>query len=136
MATLHYRALLEPDGHGGYGMVFPEVPGCVSAGDDATDALRMATEALAAHLNLMLEDGEPLPEPAAPDAPLPEWLDFEDAVRLLLALIPFEQPGRAVRLNISMEETMVARVDAAAEARGMSRSAFLTEAARQKLATG
>jgi metal-responsive CopG/Arc/MetJ family transcriptional regulator len=53
-----------------------------------------------------------------------------EPVRLL---VPVEVPGRAVRVNISMDEGLVARRDAAALRRGMSRSAFLAEAVRSAL---
>ncbi len=49
-----------------------------------------------------------------------------EPVRLL---VPVEAPGRPVRVNISMDEGLVARLDAAANRHGMSRSAFLAEAA-------
>jgi len=56
------------------GVVFPGLPGCVSAGDTAQDAARMAQEALALHLEGMLIDGERLPSPLPLEAALPDWL--------------------------------------------------------------
>ena len=56
MQVQHYRALLEPDGKGGYGVVFPDFPGCVSVGADAETAVHQAAEALALHIEGMLED--------------------------------------------------------------------------------
>lgn len=142
MARIYYRALLEPDGRGGYGVVFPELPGCVSHGDDAADAVRMATEALAGHLGSMSEHGDPVPDPAPLDAPLPGWLDEgaepdeAPAERLVRVLVPFEAPGRAVRLSVTIEEGLLERIDAAAAARGMSRSALLAEGARRLIGGG
>lgn len=133
MAIRHYRALLE-QGADGWGVIFPELPGCTSHGDDAEHAAAMAAEALAGHIAAMDEDGEPLPEPAAPDAPLPEWVPMEPGERLIFLLVPVELPGKALRLNISLEEGLVARIDQGAKRRGMSRSAFLAEGARRLLA--
>jgi predicted RNase H-like HicB family nuclease len=65
MAVRHYRALLEPAGDGGWGVIFPEPPGCVSHGRDPDHAKRMAAEALALHLSAMADDGEPMPDPAS-----------------------------------------------------------------------
>ena len=50
---------------GGYSVDFPDLPGCVSAGDTMEEALSMAREALSLHLYGMSEDG--LPFPAATD---------------------------------------------------------------------
>lgn len=101
--------------------------------------MRMAAEALAGHLRLTLEHNELVPEPVAPDAPLPDWLDEPGevpAASFIRVLVPVELPGKAQRLNISLEESLVARIDSAATARGMSRSAFLAEGARRLLAGG
>ena len=132
MATRVYRAILDQAGDGGYGVVFPEVPGCTSHGATPEQALAMGAEALAGHFELLARDGDPLPEPAPLDTPLPPAL-VEDAP-IYVALVPVEVPGKALRINLSMEEGLVRRVDRAAERRGMSRSAFLAEGARRLLA--
>jgi predicted RNase H-like HicB family nuclease len=77
------------------GVVFPKLPGCVSAGADVDDAVRMAHEALALHLAGMIADGEALPGPVALEAPLPDWL-VEEA--------PLVEPGRVpVRVEVAVE---------------------------------
>jgi len=106
---------------------FPDLDGCTSGGDTLQEAARNAAEALALHLEGMAEEGYPIPEPSELDAlPPPE---SGEAMRLLV-------PGRAVRANLSLEEGLLARIDAAAAARGMTRSAFLAEAARRMLTGG
>lgn len=98
MRRVHvYRALLVKDRpeDASLGVVFPELPGCVSAGDDPEHALRMAQEALALHLSGLLVDGEALPPPAALDAPLPDWLTGDG---------PMLEMGRAmVRVAVAVE---------------------------------
>ena len=59
-----YRAILEAGEGAGYGVVFPELPGCVSVGETRRVAERNAAEALHLHLLGMQEVGIPLPEPA------------------------------------------------------------------------
>ena len=72
------------------------------------------------------------PEPSPIDAPLPDWL--EDAGDVVLrTLVRVERPGRAVRLSITMDESLAGAVDRAAAARGFTRSGFLAEAARRML---
>lgn len=95
MPVRHYRAVLEPDGKGGYGVVFPDSPGCVSVGADAEAALHQAAEALALHIEGLLEDEATLPAPSAPDAPLPDWLTDEPGTeRWARVLVPVTVPAR------------------------------------------
>jgi predicted RNase H-like HicB family nuclease len=132
MALRHYRALLSPAEDGSWGAVFPELPGCTSHGDDADHAARMAGEALALHLASMAEDGEEAPDPLPLQAPLPDWLDGDEP-RPFRVLVPVELPGKAVRVTVSLEESLVARIDGEARRRGTSRSALLAEGTRRLL---
>jgi predicted RNase H-like HicB family nuclease len=135
MRVQHYRAMLEPDGKGGYGVVFPDFPGCVSVGADAEMALHEAAEALALHIEGMLEDETVVPAPSAPDAPLPDWLGDEPGVeRWVRVLVPVTVPGKARRINVTLEEGLLARLDNAARNHRMTRSAFLADAVRRALA--
>lgn len=131
MAMLHYPAIIERASEG-FGVFFPDVPGCTSGGDTLQEAAVNAGEALNMHINGLVEDGDPLPTPSTLDT-LEEDADVNEAARLLVGV---DVPGRAQRLNISLEESLVARIDSAAAARGMSRSAFLAEGARRLLAGG
>ena len=47
----------------GIGVVFPDLPGCVSHGNNEEDALRMGREALSLHLWGMERDSDAIPEP-------------------------------------------------------------------------
>ena len=58
-----YIALVHKDKGTSYGVSFPDVPGCISAGDTFEEAVTNAAEALAGHLALMQADGDPLPAP-------------------------------------------------------------------------
>ena len=60
-----YIALIHKDAGSDYGVSFPDLPGCVTAGVDLDDARAMAEEALALHLEGMEADGEPIPEPSS-----------------------------------------------------------------------
>jgi predicted RNase H-like HicB family nuclease len=54
-------ALVHKDEGTSYGVSFPDVPGCISAGDTLEEAVANAGEALAAHLALMRHDGDTVP---------------------------------------------------------------------------
>lgn len=90
MATAQYPALLYGGPHG-FGVIFPDLPGCVSDGGTLQEAGTRAAEALALHLEGMAEASEPLPTPSPLDAPLPEWMaeEGEPAARVL---VPAELP--------------------------------------------
>jgi predicted RNase H-like HicB family nuclease len=62
-----YIALVHKDARRSYGVSFPDVPGCTSAGDTVEQAVTNAAEALADHLAFMQADGGPLPAPRSFD---------------------------------------------------------------------
>ena len=130
MAQQWYRAVLHLGESGSVGVVFPDLPGCVSVGESESEALTRAREALALHLEGMLADGESAPVPSRLEDELPDWIDPPAAV----ALVPVDLPGKSVRVNITLDEGLLARVDRAATERGLSRSALLAESARALIA--
>jgi len=123
MATVHYTAIVERS-RTGFSVFFPDVPGCVSAGRTERETLENAEEALAFHLGEMARAGEPIPKPSA-DIPIDP--EVNEHCRFLARV---ELPGKAVRLNITMDEGLVAAIDRVAS----NRSSFLAEAAREALA--
>ncbi len=58
-----YVALVHKDDGTSYGVSFPDVPGCVSAGDTFEEAVANASEALAGHFAAMRADRETVPSP-------------------------------------------------------------------------
>jgi predicted RNase H-like HicB family nuclease len=70
-----YVALIHKDHDSDYGVSFPDLPGCVTAGSTLDEAIAMAEEALALHIEGMLEDGEDVPTPTPT-----EQVDRDDAV--------------------------------------------------------
>jgi predicted RNase H-like HicB family nuclease len=59
--TTGYIALVHKDKGTSYGVNFPDVPGCISAGDTFEGAIDNAAQALAGHLAIMEADGDPIP---------------------------------------------------------------------------
>jgi predicted RNase H-like HicB family nuclease len=58
-----YLALVHKDEGTSYGVSFPDVPGCISAGDTFEAAIENAAEALAGHFTAMRADGDTIPPP-------------------------------------------------------------------------
>lgn len=125
MATVYYPAIIER-GTDGFGVFFPDLPGCVSAGDTVQEAALNAEEALDGHLSVSAQHGDPIPEPSELDAIKVDG-DVDEVARILVRA---ERPGKSVRLNISLDEGLVARIDRVAG----NRSGFLADAARAMLA--
>jgi len=118
-----------------YGISFPDFPGCVAGGRTLDEVLRRGREALATHVTARLDAGMALPairdlDALRADRELAE--DFSDAA--LVTAVDLDLPGKSVRVNVSLDETLLARIDRAAAAEGESRSRFLAEAARKRLA--
>ena len=63
---IYYPALIERAADG-YGLLFPDVPGCVTTGRDAAELMAHAIEALTLHLESLREDGDPIPAPGELD---------------------------------------------------------------------
>lgn len=62
-----YTIVLIPDPHeGGYTVTVPTLPGCITEGDTADEALNNARDAIRLYLKDLAESGEPLPEETAP----------------------------------------------------------------------
>jgi predicted RNase H-like HicB family nuclease len=124
MATVYYPAIIER-GPDGFGVYFPDLPGCVSAGRTLREAALSAEQALIGHLFVMAEHGDLVPAPSDIDVINAED-GSEEAARIL---VRGERAGKAVRVQITLEEGLLARIDRAAN----NRSRFLADAAREKL---
>ena len=125
-------ALIHEEG-GVYGISFPDFPGCISTGNTAEEALRKGAEALTFHVEGMSEDFEPLPRLRALSELLADR-DYQEAAEgAVAALVSFGLPAKAVRVNVSLDENLLQDIDRAAAAAGQSRSAYLSDAARQRI---
>jgi len=62
-AMAGYIALVHKDEGTSYGVSFPDVPGCIAAGDTFEEAIANAAEALESHFALMKADGDAIPAP-------------------------------------------------------------------------
>ncbi|MBY0338950.1 MAG: type II toxin-antitoxin system HicB family antitoxin [Acetobacteraceae bacterium] len=130
MALRFYPAVIDQAEDGGFGVAFPDLPGCTSAGSSAQDAALQAAEALRLHVAGLVEDGESLPDPSEIDAPVPDWL--AEVVPVARVLVPVEvlaRPSRVIRLNITLPEELVRSIDRVSG----NRSRFLADAARAAL---
>ena len=89
----YYIALLHKEPKSDYGVSFPDLPGCITAGRTLDEARAMAIEALALHLQGMTEDGSVIPEPSSLEAVMADP-DNHDGVATLIPAPPMDGPGR------------------------------------------
>lgn len=56
-----YEVVLSPEPDGGYSVFVPELPSVATQGETREEALAMAKEAIELYLQVMHEDGLPIP---------------------------------------------------------------------------
>jgi predicted RNase H-like HicB family nuclease len=61
MKVLNFTVVMTPDETGGYVVTCPALPGLVTEGDSLEDARAMAADAIRGYLEVLIEDGEPIP---------------------------------------------------------------------------
>ena len=127
----NYIAVVHKDPKSDFGVSFPDFPGCITAGSSIDEAKDMAHDALSLHIKGMMEDGENIPAPSELEDVLDDP-DYSDAAAILVVSVSKTKP-RSVRVNITVPEDMLRKIDTVAKKRGMSRSSFLVHAARNAI---
>ena len=123
-----YPAFIRKDPNSDYGVEFPDLPGCVTAGRTLDEAHAMATEALAGHLDALAVEGFPVPPPSTLD----QLRDNPERADAAVALIRHDASLlKPSRVNVMIPGNLLRRIDAASAG---NRSRFLVEAAEAKLA--
>jgi hypothetical protein len=90
----------------------------------------MGQEALGLHIRGMVEDGELVPAPSTLDTVMAHPENRDATAVFMVAPV---MPAKVVRVNISLPEDVLEEIDHYAEQQGLTRSAFLTRAARQAI---
>jgi predicted RNase H-like HicB family nuclease len=124
----NYIGLIHKDADSDFGVSFPDFPGVITAGTTLDDARAMAEEALALHIEGMVEDGEAVPEPSALEEVMSDP-DNRSGVAILVA-VKNDQP-KAVRVNVTLPEDVLEQIDRYAEAHGYTRSGLLAQAVKK-----
>jgi predicted RNase H-like HicB family nuclease len=127
----YYPAIIEFAAEG-FGVFFPDLPGCTTAGTTMQEAARNAEDALQAHIDLAAEHRESIARPSEIDA-ITVDADIREAARILVRA---ELPGRSVRVNITLPEELLKAIDQYAARTGYSRSGLLAQAAREHMRQG
>jgi len=123
-----YIGIVHKDKGSDFGVSFPDFPGAVTAAATYEEAVEMAAEALALHVEGLLAEGEAIPDPSSFDQIRAEHRDGMPVV------VPLKTDALVMRLNVTLPATIVRRIDEYVDEWGQSRSSFLTEAAKHELA--
>jgi predicted RNase H-like HicB family nuclease len=126
---MNYVVAIEPgDKRHAFGVAVPDLPGCFSAGDTLDEALVNVREAIELWLEVVIDDGQPVPEPKA--------LAIHQAnpafAGWIWAVVPVDLAAlsdKVERVNITLPARVLRRIDQAAKQAGESRSAYLARRA-------
>ncbi|MGI9425321.1 MAG: type II toxin-antitoxin system HicB family antitoxin [Hyphomicrobiaceae bacterium] len=119
---------------GAYGVVIPDFPGCHGGGATVEEAVQDATSALSEFATLMIRDGEAIPPPRSMDEIIDEHTATSGEKSTGGVYIPLIiERGQMVRANLSIDAGLLQAIDEEAKRRGITRSAFMTNAAREKI---
>ena len=122
---------------GSVSVIFPDVPGCTTWGENMEHAFAMAIDALAGHLEALADDGDPIPKPsgyaAACEALRAEYASLDlGPLPEGTVVHPVPAPDldmRTKQVAVSFKKYALDMIDRKAEAAGMTRSGFLLKAA-------
>ena len=132
--TTRYGAIVDGK-RGAYGVVIPDLPGCSAMGKTIEEALANAASAAVAWAVVARAEGVAVPKPRPIEVLRndPE-VAAELAAGAALSIVPLIlDAGRPAKANLSLDAGLLEAIDDAAEARGLTRSAFIASAARDKI---
>lgn len=120
---------------GNYGAFFPDAPGCTAMGTTEEEVVKNATEALAEWAADEIADGRNLPAPRS-YVDLLRSDEFPELGKggMIATIALIEETGKVTRANISIDAGLLSSIDREANRLGLTRSAFLAAAARDKIA--
>ena len=128
---MFYPIAIHKDANTDYGVTFPDLPGCFSAGTDFADAINSAKEAAYCHIEGMLLDGECVPVANSIESHQNNP-DYQAATWALVEVDLSELSLEKDRFNISAQKVYVSFIDRAAKAKNMNRSQYLIESAMDR----
>ena len=120
MRAVFYPAVLERGEGEAYAVWFPDFPDVIAGDRSQNGAMAKAEAVLAEAAEELALQGKVLPEPSDLDGfEVPEDCDL--VVRFAVRVMP---PDLSERVNVYLPKSLIERVDARAQAMGMSRSSY------------
>ncbi len=131
---MKYPIVIHKDSNSDYGVTFPDLPGCFSAGSTIEEAINMAQEAAECHIEGILIDSEPVPTPSDIEVHKNNP-DYNQGIWALIEIDISKLSLKSKRINITMPERLVRTVDQYAKKSGSSRSGLLAQAVTEYMST-
>ncbi|CNF14984.1 Uncharacterised protein family (UPF0150) [Yersinia bercovieri] len=133
---MHYPAFIEIDKDGTASGWFPDVDGCIFAGNTVDEAYADAQSAIDAHFEALVEHGMEIPAPKTMQEHITS--DATEYVNGQWALINVNMDkfdGRAERINITLPHRLLHQIDNVVRSKPeySSRSGFIAAATRNEL---
>jgi predicted RNase H-like HicB family nuclease len=129
---VQYVGILDGSGKA-YGVRIPDLPGCYGAGRTPEAAITDAMSAGREWLSHRAVKGDKTPKPRD-IAQLLRAGEIDAKAHEAAVIIPVVlDAGRTVRANLTFDAGLLEAIDQEAARRGMTRSAFLASAARERL---
>ena len=128
-----YPVVIHKDLGTSYGVTVPDLPGCFSAGETMEEALKNVVEAIECHVEGILLDDEHLPLGKAIETHVNEP-DYQGGTWALVDVDISKLGGETQRINISMAERILGKVDTFAKKTNKTRSKLLADAALEYIA--
>ncbi len=124
---MKYPIVIHKDPESDYGVTVPDIPGCYSAASSIEEAIEMAQEAVACHLEGLLIDNEPIPL----NSTIEEHQnnpEFKNAIWAIVEVDISKLSVKSKRVNITVPERLLHTMDHYAKKHGESRSGLLAQA--------
>ena len=99
---LVYPAIFAPAEEGGYTVIVPDLPGCITEGDDLAEAIEMGVDAAGGWILGEMEEGNRYPSPSKPNDIKLKGDEFVSMLVLDMDAYAERYGKRAVRRNITI----------------------------------
>ena len=114
-------------GDGGLACEFPDLPGCMTDGDNFEDLMLNAADALESWLDVAVERGQSLPEPSNVEALKAKADACEEPVLFVVPVTGY-LPDVPARINVTSTASKIAEITAFAKRVKKTRSELMVEA--------
>lgn len=129
MKKLFYPALFHKAEEGGFWISFPDIPECLTQGEDMEQAYEMAVNALGLALSCREKEGQPIPSASDPSMITTELDSFLAVIEFDMLAYKKRTSSRAVKKTLSIPEWL----NEAAMAMDLNFSQILQEALISKI---
>ena len=124
-----YPALFEAESVGGYSVSVPDLPGCITEGDNLEEAFEMTRDAIGIYLSELESDGKEFPAASDPAGLCPTSSGFVALVDMDMLAYKQKHDNRAVKKTLTIPKWL----NTMAEREGVNFSNILQTALKERL---